>query len=90
MYYLIAAVVLGISLDIWTCILTVRRDKGGNGPSGLPIASVIVYTVPLTIWETAILTDYWEVDILIFWAIHCLIVFGIPHVLSAWRRRRLS
>jgi hypothetical protein len=82
MYYLIALISCGFLIDIWTCVLTINRDRGGHGPSGFAVGSLLLfYWMPLLAadrWDMTFLTNHVFLDFIIFGAIHGIMVFGIP------------
>jgi hypothetical protein len=81
----------GLLLDLFSCLLFIRRNQIGGGPSGLPAATLIVcYLMPLLITENAVFTSSYLLDCLILLCFHTVVVFMIPILHRKWIEKNRS
>jgi hypothetical protein len=82
---------IGMSIDCVSCCLELRRIVKGHGPSGIPLATLIVfYLLPLLLTKHAVVTESWIADAVLLSLFHVLAVFLIPMLFSRWTTRRRS
>jgi hypothetical protein len=70
---------IGMAIDLFSCVLFLRRNRRGHGPSGIFAATAILfYFFPLILSGTPVLTSSVWLDCLCLAGFHILVVLGIP------------
>jgi hypothetical protein len=76
---LLLIITVGMMIDIFSCTLSIRRNRHGSGPSGFPVVTLIVfYLLPLIFSKHAVFTRFYLLDALILLCFHIGVVFVIP------------
>jgi len=82
-----AAIGVGICVDLFSCYLELKRNRGNGKASGLPGVTLIAcYLLPLLLSGRAVFTPFAWFDALILFVFHVLVVLAIPIVDRAWVR----
>jgi hypothetical protein len=80
-------IAVGMVIDVWSCLLFMRRNRKGHGASGIPMVTLVAcYLLPLIISEHSVFTSSFLVDCLLLFGFHVLVVFLIP----IWDRKWLT
>jgi len=75
----------GISLDLFSCFLFLRRNRHGPGASGVPLVSFIVfYFFPLFLSGNPVFTSSIWTDCGLLLCFHIVVVFLIPVLDRKW------
>ncbi len=70
---------IGMLADVVSCILLIRRNHVGHGPSGMPIVSLIAcYLLPLIIFGQAVFTSSFWLDCLLLMIFHFVFLYIVP------------
>lgn len=70
---------LGMLLDIAACVLFMRRNRRGHGPSGMPIVSLVVcYWLPIVISGRAVFFYSYWLDCLFLTVFHIVLLYVVP------------
>ena len=78
MTYLLA-IFAGLVLDLFSLALTLRRNRGRRGPSGMPVVPFLLYMVPLLSGHS-VFSESRLVDLAIFMGLHVFLRYVIPYV----------
>ena len=82
---LLVVIATGVTIDFCSCLLFIRRNQTGSGPSGLPLVTLIVcYLLALLLSQHAVLTSFLWLDGLILLCFHIIVVFVIPMLHRKW------
>lgn len=78
---------IGVCLDLFSCYVELRKNRGHSKASGLlGVTLIACYLLPLVLTGRPILTSSVWIDATIFIAFHAGVVFVIPYVDRSWRR----
>lgn len=77
---------LGISIDLLSCFLNIRRVKYGRGASGLiGVSLILFYFFPLIYIKIPIITKYYFLDFFVLFFIHVSLVIIIPRIYRKYK-----
>ncbi len=70
---------LGMLMDIASCVLFMRRNRRGHGPSGMPMVSLIArYWLPIVISGRAMFFYSYWMDFLFLTVFHIVLLYVVP------------
>lgn len=80
-------ILIGVAVDLFSCHLELRRNRGLGNASGLPIATLIAcYLLPLLVFETPVITHSVWMDGALLATFHVTTAFIVPWVDRRARR----
>jgi hypothetical protein len=78
----LAALGVPLLIDVTSCVLAIRKQQRGRGPSGFPIVTLGLYA--LVVFGAGSLTLLQRLSLMLGCvAVHVLLVFAVPAVYRA-------